>query len=124
MSSLLRFKAAIELIASTRGTRTPIDLDLTRAATELAVYEISLPDNTSDEALSIISATGGIVTVSDLIVMSDQDISVRLGTSGSNQNFAVGADGLLVLMDTSLTRVSLSNASGSTATVLVAAMGA
>jgi len=83
---------------------------------------IEVANGVTDQAL-IILGTSGIETIQALAIVADVAISVKLGVAGSNVAFALAAGAQLVLMGTSLTAVSVSNASGGVALITYAAAG-
>ena len=84
---------------------------------EGASYTFELPDSTTDQSLIVIGVAGGIETVTCLAIMADQVISLKLGAAGSNVAFTLTANVPVVLPGISLSAVSVSNSSGSTANV-------
>lgn len=83
---------------------------------------IEVADGVTDQSL-IALGTGGLTTIHGLMIVSTVAISVKLGAAGSNVAIALAANAPLVLMGTSLTAVSLTNASGETAVVTYAVSG-
>ena len=61
--------------------------------------------------------TGGLATVAQLALVSDQNISIKFGTAASNQAITVLANAPILLAGIAQTLVYLSNASGSTANI-------
>jgi len=86
-------------------------------------YTVQLADGVTDQSIAALTAGSGITTVTTLLLMTDQNITVKIGTVGSNQAFALNANGVLVLHGTSITALALSNASGSTANVTIGVGG-
>jgi hypothetical protein len=77
---------------------------------------IEVADGTTDQALIILGAAG-LTTIQGLMIVSTVAITVKLGAAGANVALALAANAPLVLMGTSLTAVSISNASGEVALV-------
>ena len=82
-------------------------------------YTVQLADGTTDQSIAALTAGSALTTISTVLLMTDQNITVKIGTVGSNQAFALNANGVLVLHGTSITALALSNASGSTANVTI-----
>jgi len=92
-------------------------LDYQAAVTEyFGPHSVQVATSTSEESLTALG-TGGLTTVTFLQVSSNQDISITLGTANVNVPVSLVAGGILVLAGTSLTAISISNSSGSTANV-------
>lgn len=58
-----------------------------------------------------------MTTVTGLELWSDQDISLKLGATGSNVAFTVSANMPVSMLGVSLSAVTVSNSSGSTANI-------
>lgn len=101
------------------GARGPLDREITVAGDEPFEYEVDIPTGTTEQALPIITANGGIETVNALVIASNKDISVTLGAAASNAPIPIHAGGFLALGPTTLTAIALSNSSGDTAHVLI-----
>lgn len=115
MSQAVRAKVAVDALGSTEW-RTVYDHIHSLGVERTFPFEFTVADGITDQSPIVIGATG-IVTVEALVVTTDTDISVTLGAAGSNAAFQLNANGILVLIDTSLTDMSFSNSSGATATV-------
>ena len=79
-------------------------------------FTIEVADGASDTSL-LSSGAPGIATVQSLFIVSTVAVTLKLGVAGSNVAFALAAKAPLRLAGTSLTALSVSNASGSTALV-------
>lgn len=79
-------------------------------------FNAQVADSVTEQAI-IVLGTQGLTTITALILTSDQDISVTYGAAGSNVPIPLSANGLHAMSNTSLTALSISNASGSTANV-------
>ncbi len=69
------------------------------------------------DQLLIDIGTGGIATVAQLALVSDQNISIKFGATGSNVALTVLANAPILLSGIAQTLVYLSNASGNTANI-------
>lgn len=83
---------------------------------------MTLATATTDQSLIDIGG-GGITTINQFMIISDQAISVKLGAAGSNIALALLAGAPLLLTGIALTALSLSNASGLTANIDYALSG-
>lgn len=93
--------------------------------TELVQRRITIPDGTTDQAISFVGADG-LADAKALLIITDQPISVKI--NGSDTGLPIGhtenEDASLLLDATNITSLSISNASGQTANVYVALPGA
>lgn len=85
-------------------------------------HNIEIADGVSEQSI-VALLTQGLTTITHLAITSDQNISVTFGAAGSNTPTPLNAFGLHLMTGTSLTAVSLSNASGFTAKVTLAVAG-
>ncbi len=79
-------------------------------------FTIEVADGASDVSL-LTSGAAGLTTIQTLYIVSTEAITLKLGVAGSNVAFALAAKAPLRLCGTSLTALSVSNASGNTARV-------
>lgn len=83
---------------------------------------VQVADSTTEESI-IALGTQGLTTITALMITSDQDISVTYGAAGTNVPVALSANGVHLMSNTSLTALSITNASGSTANVTYCVAG-
>lgn len=97
--------------------RYPLAWDYAESVDEVyPPFTVEIADGASDS--SLLSGGGaGISTIHSLFLVSTVAITVKLGAAGSNVAFALAAKAPLRLTGTSLTALSVSNASGSTALI-------
>lgn len=113
----LQAKLSIQLQGQLLTPEAPVDVALAIDEGSTGVKQVATGQ--TDQALT----APGIVTFSGVYLLADQDISIKLGATGSNVAFTLSAGYPLTLLGTSLTTISLSNASGSTANVTYALVG-
>lgn len=107
---------------STTGFSTPfgtfsLPIDWAQSVDEVFgphIYEVAT--GITEQLVPAMVSTG-LTTVECLAIVSDQNISVTLGAAGTNDPIQLNANAPLILGGTSLTAVSISNSSGSTALV-------
>lgn len=94
-------------------------LELSRGITagEGVRQTLKIPDGTTDGSISL----GGVSSGKLLVISSSQAISVKL--NGSSSSLSLDADGILVLVGTTITQVQVTNASGSTAVLDIFILG-
>lgn len=78
-------------------------------------YEVA--DSTSDESINF----AGLTTATAVLLRSDQTVSFKI--NGGDTAIQLTANGLFVLFNTSITSLTISNSSGSTANVTVVLAG-
>ena len=85
-------------------------------------FTFEVADGATDTSL-LTAAAAALTTVQVLQIVSTVAVTLKLGAAGSNVAFALAAKAPLTLMGTSLTALSISNASGSTAMVTLMIAG-
>ena len=108
MSKVVTFRGGFEEIGS---NVLPLLFSLAQSEANWRTYLVA--DATSDESVDL----AGIATVDVFLITADQDITYKL--NGSSDAITLDANGVHILFGTSITAVTVSNASGSTANVTV-----
>lgn len=93
--------------------------DATLAITNGASGQTTVADGSTDSQLSV----SGVSTITGFFLRSDQNISLKLGATGSNAAFTVSAGIPVSMLGVSLSRISVSNSSGYTANIEYAVVG-
>lgn len=123
MAGIARVSAEM-VIDGPLGAGKPLEVSAAEAVTNwVGPFSIEIATGVSEQSLIVIG-TQGMTTITDFFITADQNISVTYGAAGSNVPVPLNAGGVHVLGKTSLTAISVSNASGSTAKVTYAAGGA
>lgn len=79
-------------------------------------YTVQVADAVTEQSLTALG-TGGLTTVTALLITSDVNISLTYGTAANNEPIPLNANGFHLMSGTSLTAIAVSNSSGSTANV-------
>jgi hypothetical protein len=99
------------------GIDGPLDVFFTQAVTRWTGKRVMTLATGITDQLLIDIGTGGIATVAQLALVSDQNISIKFGATGSNVAITVLANAPILLSGIAQTLVYLSNASGNTANI-------
>lgn len=99
------------------GIDGPFDVSFTQAVTRWTGKRVmTLATGITDQLLLDIG-TGGMTTVAQIALVSDQNISIKFGATVSNVAITVLANAPILLSGIAQTVISLSNASGNTANI-------
>lgn len=77
---------------------------------------VEIATGVSEQSIVVIG-TQGLTTITDILITSDQAISVTYGVAGNNVPVPLAANKFHLITGTSLTALSITNASGNTASV-------
>jgi hypothetical protein len=123
MAGVARAEAKLT-INSNQGNTHPLSVLSAEAVTNwVGPFNIQIPTGTTEQSI-VVLGTQGLTTITDLMITSDTDISVTYGTANVNVPVPLGANKVHLITGTSLTALSISNASGSTASVTYLVAGA
>jgi hypothetical protein len=117
----VRLKAFLELVGSLPG-RLSMSRERTFQVDEFIVQHYEVADGVTEQVLIGIGANG-VATIQAFGVTTDRNISVTVGVAANNVGGPLDANGAIVWGPTSLTEISITNASGSVANVYVAYAG-
>lgn len=116
-------RADCALITQTPYGSYPFPVEFVQSVDEVyPPFTFEVADSTTDASL-LTTAAAALTTVQALMIVSNVAITLKLGVAGSNVAFALAAKAPLLLMGTSLTALSITNASGGTAIVTMAVGG-
>ena len=115
---------AIFSVTGSAGMESMFDVIYSQSVTKwTGKRHITLATGITDQSLIDIGS-GGITTINTFMIVSDQNISVKFGTAGSNVALTLTALAPMLVSGIALTALSLSNASGNTANIDYALAGA
>lgn len=116
MAGVARAEAKLA-IDSNQGGVNPFSVLCAESVTNwVGPFTIQIATGVSEQSVIVIG-TQGLTTITDVMITSDTNISVTYGAAGSNVPVPLGANKCHLITGTSLTALSITNASGDTATV-------
>jgi hypothetical protein len=123
MSGVARAEAKLT-VDSNQGIAGPFSVLCAESVTNwVGPFTIQIATGASEQSVIVIG-TQGLTTITDIMITSDTAISVTYGAAASNVPVPLGANKVHLVTGTSLTALSITNASGVTATVTYLVAGA
>ncbi len=118
MAAISRLKVEMLLDTDRHGKIGPLALLHSLPATEwVGPLNTQVATGVTEQAL-VVFGTQGITTVTAYLITTDQNISITYGAAASNVAIPLNANGFHAKSGTSLTEITITNASGSTANLV------
>ena len=119
MAAVSRLEARMKIVDRHGTVRYPVNGSLTHQLSQtewFGPYTVQVADGVSEQSLTALG-TGGLTTVTALLITSDTNIAITYGAAASNVPVDLNANGIHAISGTSLTAIAVSNSSGATALV-------